>query len=155
MIQKIIPWILAIFVAFVFIQSLFFKFSGSEETFIIFNTIADWMADIALLEAVAEPFRTYGGNTIGALELVASALILIPATRVFGALMGLGVISGAIFFHLFTPLGVVRVVDTLGNTDGGVLFIMACGVWLASAALVWLQRERLLSLLPSKASKAA
>jgi hypothetical protein len=47
------------------------------------------------------------------------------------------------------------VVDTLGNTDGGVLFIMACGVWLASAALVWLQRERLLSLLPAKAAKAA
>ena len=122
MMQKIIPWILAIFVAFVFIQSLFFKFSGSEETVIIFNTIADWMADIALLEAVAEPFRTYSGNTIGVLELVASALILIPATRVLGALMGLGV-----------------------------LFVMACGVWLASAALVWLQRERLLSLLPAKA----
>jgi len=80
MMQKIIPWILAIFVAFVFIQSLFFNFSGSEETVIIFNTIADWMADIALLEAVAEPFRTYSGNTIGVLELVASALILIPAT---------------------------------------------------------------------------
>jgi hypothetical protein len=149
---KIIQWVLAIFVAFVFIQSLFFKFSGSEETVIIFNTIANWMAGIALLEGIAEPFRAYGGNVIGAVELVASVLILIPATRVFGALLGLGVISGAIFFHLFTPLGVVRVVDTLGNTDGGVLFVMACGVWLASAILVWLLRERLLSLLPSKAA---
>lgn len=150
--QKIIQWVLAIFVAFVFIQSLVFKFSGAEETVIIFNTIADWMAGIGLLQAVAEPFRHYGGNTIGTLELVASALILIPATRVFGALMGLGVMSGAIFFHLFTPLGVIRVVDAAGNTDGGVLFIMACGVWLASAALIWLQRKRLLSLLPAKAA---
>lgn len=148
--QAKFQWVLAIFVAFVFLQSLFFKFSGSEETVIIFNTVADWMASLSLLKGVAEPFRIYGGNTVGAFELLASVLILIPASRAFGALMGLGVISGAIFFHLFTPLGVVRVVDTAGNTDGGVLFGMACGVWLASATLIWLNRERLLALLPGK-----
>ena len=129
--KRYLPWIPPIFVTFVFVQSLFFKFSGSEETVIIFNTIADWMAGLPVLGAIAEPFRAYGGNTVGFTELVAAVLILVPRTRIFGALLGVGVISGAIFFHLFTPLGVDRVVDAAGNTDGGALFAMACGVWIA------------------------
>lgn len=139
-----ISWALAVFVAFVFIQSLFFKFSGSEETVIIFNTIADWMAGLALLESISEPFRAYGGTAVGGVELAASILILIPATRLFGAVAGLGVISGAIFFHLFTPLGIDRVVDEAGNTDGGVLFYMACGVWVSCAVIIFLERGNFL-----------
>jgi len=56
------------------------------------------------------------------------------------------VMSGAIFFHLFTPLGVVRVVDAAGNTDGGLLFFMACGVWLGSAVLLYIDRQKILAL---------
>ena len=56
------------------------------------------------------------------------------------------VMSGAIFFHLFTPLGVVRVVDAAGNTDGGVLFFMACGVWLGSVVLLYTDRQKILAL---------
>ena len=141
--QTRISWVLAIYVAFVFIQSLFFKFTGSEETVIIFNTIADWMAGISFLSAIADPFRDYGGTAVGAVELVASILILLPQTRVWGALIGVGVISGAIFFHLFTPLGVNRVIDAAGNTDGGVLFMMACGVWVAGACLLFIHRDSL------------
>jgi hypothetical protein len=51
--------------------------------------------------------------------------------------------SGAIFFHLATPLGVNRAIDAAGNTDGGVLFFMACGVWLSCAALIYMNRHRL------------
>lgn len=137
--QNYISWVLAIYIAFVFIQSLFFKFSGSEETVIIFNTIADWMIGIGLA-GIAEPFRHYGGNTVGITELIASILLLIPRTRLYGACIAIVVISGAIFFHLFTPLGVVRTIDAAGNTDGGVLFFMACGVWLASAGLIYIHR---------------
>lgn len=140
---RYLPWLPPLFVVFVFVQSLFFKFSGSEETVIIFNTIADWMAGLPALSAVAEPFRAWGGDVVGITELIASVLILIPRTRLFGALLGLGVISGAIFFHLFTPLGVVRVVDAGGNTDGGALFVMACGVWiccLITLVLEWRAR---------------
>lgn len=138
--KTIFPWILVVFIAFVFVQSLFFKFAGSEETVIIFNTIADWMAGIDLLSGLAEPFRSYGGWGVGLTELLASILLFIPRTRVLGALLALGVISGAIFFHLFTPLGVDRAVDAMGNTDGGVLFFMACGVWVASAITLYLNR---------------
>lgn len=47
--------------------------------------------------------------------------------------------SGAIFFHLFTPLG-VAVVNADGNRDGAELFTQACGVRLACALLLWLRR---------------
>tara|TARA_B110000285_G_scaffold86158_1_gene98814 strand:- start:191 stop:406 length:216 start_codon:yes stop_codon:yes gene_type:complete len=67
-------------------------------------------------------------------------------TRGWGALAGLMVMSGAIFFHLFTPQGVVRVVDAAGKTDSGVLFIMACGVWLSSVALLYKDRQKRLAL---------
>ena len=136
--KRTIGWILAIVPAVIFVQSLFFKFSGSEETVIIFSTIGAWMAELPLIGGLADAFSAYGGVTVGLVELVAAVLLLIPATRRIGALIGLGVISGAIFFHLFTPLGVVRVVDAAGNTDGGALFIMACVVWLCCAlTLLW------------------
>ncbi len=141
--KKALPWVLVIYIAFVFIQSLVFKFSGSQETVIIFNTIGDWMAGISLLSGVAEPFKAHGGLIVGITELVASVLLFIPRTRLYGAIIALMTISGAIFFHLFTPLGVVRAVDNMGNTDGGVLFIMACGVWIASAILIYLNRGQL------------
>ena len=86
------------------------------------------MADIVLPQSFAQGFSNYGGTATGLIELLASILVLIPISRVWGALAGLLVMSGAIFFHLFTPLGVVRIVDVARNTDGGVLFFMACGV---------------------------
>ena len=129
------------YVIFVFVQSLFFKFAGSEETDIIFTTIADWMGTVGL-GFIAPAFAAYGGYVIGITELIASAMLLMPATRRLGALIGLAVISGAIFFHLFTPLGVNRVVDAAGNTDGGVLFYMACGVWISCALILWLTRSQ-------------
>lgn len=143
--KKFLPWILAVFIAFVFIQSLFFKFTGSEETEIIFSTLGAWMADIGLPTGFARAFAEHGGIGVGSVELVASILVLLPKTRIWGALIGLMVMSGAIFFHLFTPLGVNRVIDAAGNTDGGVLFFMACGVWLSCLGLLYLGREQLLA----------
>ena len=145
--NKIVNWILPLYIAFVFLQSLFFKFSGSEETVIIFNTIGTWMANIGLPQSFAQGFSNYGGTATGLVELIVSILVLIPISRVWGALAGLMVMSGAIFFHLFTPLGVVRIVDAAGNTDGGVLFFMACGVWLSSLALIYTDRRKLLALI--------
>jgi hypothetical protein len=67
--------------------------------------------------------------------------VILLFTRVhgLGALMSLGIMSGAIIFHLFTPLGIVmpefnEVGDIVGN-DGGLLFGMACLVWLNAAFL--------------------
>ena len=142
--NKYLPTALAIFIAFVFIQSLAFKFAGSEETVIIFSTIAMWMADIGLPTGFAESFGRYGGVVVGIAEFIASGLVLFRATRLWGAIIGWFAMSGAIFFHLFTPLGINRIVDAAGNTDGGVLFMMACGVWLSCMGLIYMSRQKLL-----------
>lgn len=144
--KKHIPLVLAVFVVLVFIQSLFFKFTGSQESVIFFETVGRWMSEIPLFVLIADGFKNYGSVLIGIVELVASVLILIPATRAWGALAGLSVMSGYIFFHLATPLGVNRVIDAAGNTDGGVLFFVACGVWLSCAALIYVYRHQLSSL---------
>lgn len=143
MLRRTLHWVLVVVPAFIFVQSLFFKFSGSQETVIIFNTIGDWMAGLPVLSTVAAPFAMFGGTVVGMVELVAAIMLPIPRTRIWGALTGLTVISGLIFFHLFTPLGVNRIVDAAGNTDGGAPFIMACIVWLCCAATTYLNRDRL------------
>ena len=140
-------WILTIFIAFVFIQSLFFKFTGSPETVYIFQGKLDpWAATLGF-PGIFAPGGIFSAKVVGTFELIASALLLVgafmPQSRVvqlLGAVMGLGVISGAIFFHLFTPLG-VAVVNTDGSSDGGELFMLACGVWISCAILIWLRRD--------------
>ena len=137
--KKGLLYALIAYVIFVFVQSLFFKFTGSKETDIIFSTIAQWMNDVGL-SFIAPIFESVGGLVIGSTELIASILLLFARTRKFGAVLGLSVISGAIFFHLFTPLGINRVVDAAGNTDGGILFFMACGVWVSCALIYMMAR---------------
>jgi hypothetical protein len=146
-------WLLTVFVAFVFIQSLFFKFTGSPETVYIFEGKLDpWAASLGL-GGVFAPGGIFSAKVVGTFELIASVLLIIGAAfsgsrlvQVLGAAMGLGVISGAIFFHLFTPLG-IAVVNTDGSSDGGELFLLACGVWVGCALLLWLRRDVWLPLL--------
>ena len=143
----IVVWILTIYISFVFIQSLFFKFSNSPETQHIFGTLDTW-ADTFGYGGAFSPSGIFSQYVVGTAELMASALLLSglflrrPELQGIGALMSLGVISGAIFFHLFTPLG-ISVVNADGSQDGGELFALACGVWIASATIVWVKREAL------------
>ncbi len=140
-------WLLTLFVAFVFIQSLFFKFTGAPETVYIFQVKLDpWAASLGF-PGVFAPGGIFSAKVVGSFELMASVLLLLGAAmsrqravQVLGAAMGLGVISGAIFFHLFTPLG-VAVVNTDGSSDGGELFMLACGVWICCATLLWMRRS--------------
>lgn len=120
----------AAFIAFVFVQSLFFKFTGSYETDHIFGTLATWSG--------LSWFGTYGGYIIGIAELIA-AILLFTRWHGLGAIMSVGIMSGAIFFHLFTPLGIpmpeFNAAGEIVGDDGGLLFGMACLVWLCSAFL--------------------
>jgi len=107
------------------LQTLFFKFTAAPESVYIFSTLG------------LEPWGRIG---IGTLELIASILILIPRTTAFGAVLALGVMGGAIFFHL-TKLGIVV------QGDGGQLFIYALLVFLSSAGLAIIFREQLFRLI--------
>lgn len=141
--HRYLPNALAVLIAFVFLQSLFFKFSNSPETQHIFGTLDAWAAGFGLA-GVFSPRGIFSQYVVGSAELVASALLLgamlppgRPKLQMLGALMTLGVISGAIFFHLFTPLGV----EVQG--DGGLLFAMACAVWLSAAVILGLRWQQL------------
>lgn len=114
-------WILRILAALIMLQTLFFKFSGAEESVYIFSKLG------------MEPWGRFGTGTA---ELIASILLLIPRTTLFGAILGLGVMSGALFFHL-TRLGIV-VMD-----DHGQLFIYALLVFISCLILAWSYRKQL------------
>ena len=140
-----LPWGLAIFIAIVFVQSLFFKFTNSFETQHIFGTIGAWMASIGLPDSVSNNFAAYGGYTVGSVELIAAFLILMRSTQLAGAALAWCVISGAIFFHLYTPLGVSVVINSAGDRDGGQLFVLACGVWLSALAIIVMRKSDFLT----------
>lgn len=110
-----------VIVAIILVQTLFFKFSGAAESVYIFETVGQ------------EPWGRYGS---GVVELVAAVLLFVPALVTVGAGLSLGVISGAIFFHL-TKLGVVV------QDDGGLLFGLALVVWCGSAFVIWIHRREL------------
>lgn len=122
---------LSLFIAFIFVQSLFFKFTNSYETQFIFGTLAGWSGFTW--------FGAYGGYFIGTAELIA-AVLLFTRFHGVGALMAIGIMTGAIFFHLFTPLGIVmpefNAAGQMIGTDGGLLFGMACLIWLSAVVLV-------------------
>ncbi|MEL6893463.1 MAG: MauE/DoxX family redox-associated membrane protein, partial [Actinomycetota bacterium] len=51
-------------------------------------------------------FYPYVNHAVGAAEILAGLLILVPATRLVGAIASAGVMAGAIGFHLSPWLGV-------------------------------------------------
>ncbi len=107
------------------LQTLYFKFSGAEESIYIFSKVG------------IEPWGRIG---TGIAELIAGILILIPRTSVYGAVMAIGIMAGAIITHLFV-LGIVVM------NDGGQLFIYALIVFLSSLYLLYQQRNQLFKLI--------
>jgi len=114
-------WVLRLLAAVILLQTLYFKFSAAPESIYIFSKLG------------MEPWGRIG---TGILELIAGILLLIPGTTVFGALLAIGLMTGAIFFHL-TKLGISV------QNDGGQLFIYALFVFVSCIALVIIHRNDL------------
>ena len=119
--QNIASWILQIIVAVILFQTLFFKFTGAEESKYIFSTLG------------AEPWGRIGS---GVLELIAVVLLLVPSTVTIGAVLALGAGTGATFSHL-TRLGIVV------KDDGGQLFGLAIAVFVLSAVILFIRRSEI------------
>ncbi len=140
------PHIIAGIASLVFLDSLRFKFTNAPETQVIFGKLNEWAASFGAdgLFAQTGLFSQY---VIGTAELFAAALLLIgihPAFRrlqAIGALIAFAVMSGAVNFHLWTPLGIDP------NNDGGGLFFMAVVVWLTSLGLLFLRRNELANII--------
>lgn len=121
----IVLWVLRLLAAVILLQTLFFKFSASEESVYIFSKIG------------MEPWGRIG---TGVMELIAAIFILISRTTALGALLAIGLMAGALFFH-FTTLGI----EVMG--DGGQLFIYALLVFISSAVLLFVYQSQIRSLL--------
>lgn len=119
--SRILDWALRILAAAILLQTLFFKFTGAEESVYIFTTLG------------AEPWGRYAS---GVVELIASVLLLVPRTAWIGASLAIGVMAGAILSHLFR-LGIEV------QNDGGLLFALAVLVFAACAVSLVLHRREI------------
>ena len=108
-------WLARIVAAVIMLQTLYFKFSGAEESIYIFTVVG------------MEPWGRIG---IGVMELIAAVLLIIPTTVWLGSLLGIGLMAGAVAMHL-ALLGI----EVKG--DGGQLFTYALLVLLCSLYAFW------------------
>ena len=126
--NPIFIWIVKLIAVVILVQTLYFKFTGAEESVYIFQTLG------------VEPYGRIGS---GIVELIASILILIPRTTLIGALLALGTMMGAIFSHIFV-LGIEV------KEDGGTLFALAIITLICCLILVYNQKSKIPDLLRLK-----
>jgi len=124
----ILLWVFRLAAAVILLQTLLFKFTGAPESIYIFSALG------------IEPYGRIGS---GIAELIAAILILVPRTTLLGALMGAGIMIGAIFSHLFV-LGIV-----VQNDNGG-LFALAVITFLCCTVLIYWNKSKMSNLLKLK-----
>lgn len=126
MLQKIIIWVLRIIPAVIMLQTLSFKFTAHPQSVRLFSILN------------MEPWGRIG---IGILELIAGILLLVPVTTRLGALLGAGIMAGAIFFHITNPkLGIYF-------EGSPTLFIYACISIVCCLLLIYHYRYSILLLI--------
>ncbi len=114
-------WSAQLVAAAILLQTLFFKFTGAEESRHIFATLG------------VEP---WGRIASGVVELIAALLLLRARTAALGAALAAGTMLGALGAHL-TLLGI----EVQG--DGGLLFLLALVVLACGVLVAWLRRADL------------
>jgi len=129
--KLIISWLLRIVAAVILLQTLYFKFSAHPESVALFTKLG------------VEPWGRIG---TGVIELIASILLLVPATVFIGAFLGAGLMAGAILSHL-TVIGI----ESKG--DGGQLFMLAIIVLACCSVLTIMYRQQGMNLLHKYAKK--
>lgn len=149
--SAIVSWIITLWILYVFLGSLPYKFTLHPDTQHIFGTIGQWLGGL-LGDGIGNAFASFGSYLVGGFELLTALVLLTPAIswlldrlqgqrtvrpRAFwhaiGGLMATGVMIGAVFFHLFTPLGIEVLHD--GQSDGGSLFKAAVSILILGLVL--------------------
>jgi uncharacterized membrane protein YphA (DoxX/SURF4 family) len=132
-ILRLLAWPAAIWIAYEFLWYEQYKLTGDPGSVDgIFQPLANWFG----IPAYEKPFRL----TVAIMEIIASLLVLVPLTRAWGALLTIGLMSGAIFFHTIGPIGI----DPYG--DGGQLFKEACFTWVMGAFVAYAHRQEIFAL---------
>lgn len=120
-----VTWIFRIALAALYLMMSLPKFSGQELTVHIFTVLG------------VEP---WGRILTGSIEIIIFALVLLPKTTVYGTILSLGTISGAILSH-FAILGLV-IKNTSGSiNDGGEIFITALIILVLTLINLFIHRK--------------
>ena len=126
-ILRLVCWAAAAWIAWELLFYEQFKLTGDAGSIDgVFQPLANWFG----IPAHEKPIRL----GVGIMEIIAAVLVLFPRTRVPGAALTLGLMSGAIFFHTIGPIGI----DPYG--DGGKLFKEACFTFIVASFLLVLHR---------------
>jgi hypothetical protein len=75
MVRRYLPVALTLYISFVFIQSLFFKFTDSPETQYIFGTLDAWGASLGWPGLFAHD-GIFSQYVVGTAELISSSILL-------------------------------------------------------------------------------
>ena len=121
-------WLLIIrlFIAVFLLQTVIrFKFPGHEDSVLIFTQMG------------IEPWGRYFTAVI---ETLAAILLFFPRLSVYGAILTLGTMLGAIGGHL-TKIGIVPMRDGQPIDGGASLFIFAIVLFTLSCLIIWEKRE--------------
>jgi uncharacterized membrane protein YphA (DoxX/SURF4 family) len=126
---KIINIVFRVVPAIIMLQTLYFKFTAHPQSVKLFTILG------------MEPWGRIG---IGVFELIAAILLMINRTKLLGALLGIGLMLGAIFFHLTNKnIGI--------NFDGDpILFIYAVITLLCCSIIAFINRKGIINILKLK-----
>jgi len=126
--QAVVSWTAQLTVAGILLQTLFFKFTGAEESVYIFTTLGRFVH-----VAGVEPWGRIGS---GVIELIAGLMLLVPGTALLGAGLAMGVMAGSIASH-------VLVLGLKVKGDGGLLFALALTAFVGSVVVLVLRRSQI------------
>ncbi|MCK5820182.1 MAG: hypothetical protein KAH18_13310 [Psychromonas sp.] len=151
---SIFSWVVTLWIAKVFLFSLPYKFTLHPDTQHIFGIIGNWMKGY-IGETEGSFFMSYGSYFVGIAELFTALILLSPAvffalnkigvmkiqpspllTRIVGGLFASTIMAGAVFFHMFTPLGIIVIHE--GKSDGGSLFYAATSILILGLSMALL-----------------
>ncbi len=121
----IFSWLLQIAAAVILLQTLYFKFTAQPESVELFTKLG------------IEPWGRIG---TGIVELIASILLLVPPTVIIGALLGTGLMAGAITPHLL-------VIGIESQGDGGRLFMLAIIVFVCCLVILLLHKQQAITII--------
>lgn len=125
---KYLSWGLRILAAMILTQSVIYKFGGHSDSVLLFS------------ELDAEPV---GRVSLGVIELIVAGLILYPKTTLLGGILGVFIMIGALFTHVF-HIGIIF------NNDGGKLFGLALLCFLACLGQVLILKNQLISFIKNR-----
>ncbi len=133
---KTLTWLAALYIAYVLLWYEQYKLTGNEGSVWLFTVLTDWLS----LHGHEKAMRL----TVATGEITASLLVLLPWTRIYGAALALAIMSGAIFFHVVSPLGIDP------YHDGGRLFTRACLTWMCAGFILLAYRGEVMRVIKGR-----